>query len=394
MKTRFVALVGSRLSACSDALSPATQELYASVATRVAIVHSRRVTALTDGTTVKTIYSDTHRTHYIERELSGNKLIPCYELPVRADNVLAHVRDAGLGPIVAPRDHGRAPLTAIHSPDYVEFLERAWRDWVAAGGSGDAFSNCNPRGDMSDQVPASINGRLGYYSFDASAPITPGTWDAAYQAAQCALTGADLLLDGERAAFALCRPPGHHASTNYFGGYCYLNNAAIAAQALLDQGRERIAILDVDYHHGNGTQSIFYARGDVLFASIHGDPDQEYPYFSGRATETGTGDGTGTTCNYPLPLGSGSDRWFGALDLACSQIAGFAPDVVIVSLGVDTHEDDPISSFKLRTTDYLELGRKVGELGRPTLFALEGGYALDAIGQNVANTLSGFESVR
>jgi acetoin utilization deacetylase AcuC-like enzyme len=341
---------------------------------------------------MRTIYSDAHRAHRIERELAGNQLIPSWEVPIRAENVLEQVRAANLGPVLPPRDHGRAPLTAIHAPEYVDFLEHAWADWVAAGGCGDAFPNCNPRSDMSDRVPASINGRLGYYSFDASAPITPGTWVAAYDAAQCALTAADLLLDGESSAFALCRPPGHHASTAYFGGYCYLNNAAIAAQALRDGGRRRVAILDVDYHHGNGTQSIFYARDDVLFASIHGDPDHEYPYFSGRAAETGSGIGTGTTCNYPLPLGSGAERWFEALELACAQVAGFAPDALIVSLGVDTHADDPISSFKLRSSDYLELGHKVGRLGRPTLFALEGGYALDSIGVNVANTLLGFQA--
>jgi acetoin utilization deacetylase AcuC-like enzyme len=341
---------------------------------------------------VKTVYSDSHRAHHIELEHSGNAFIPCYELPARADDVLARVRSADLGPVLSPNDHGRAPLTAIHAHDYVEFLERAWDDWLAAGHTGDAFSGCTPMADMNARVPASIQGRLGYYSFDSSAPITSGTWRAAYDAAQCALTGAELLAQGEASAFALCRPPGHHASTAYFGGYCYLNNAAIAAQALLDRGRSRVAILDVDYHHGNGTQSIFYARSDVLFASIHGDPRHEYPYFSGYTDETGSGAGQGYTCNYPLPLGSGPERWFAALGEACARIRDYRPDALVVSLGVDTFERDPISSFKLRSADYLEFGRAIRALGTPTLFALEGGYALDAIGVNVTNALVGFQS--
>jgi acetoin utilization deacetylase AcuC-like enzyme len=355
------------------------------------IGHSRGL-ADPRGRNVLTVYSDSHHAHRIELEHSGNAFVPCYEQPVRADDVLAHVRSAGLGPVIAPADYGRRPLTAIHAPDYVDFLERAWSDWIAAGHTGDAFGGCTPMADMNARVPSSIQGRLGYYSFDTSAPITAGTWRAAYDAAQCALTGADLLAGGERAAFALCRPPGHHASTSYFGGYCYLNNVSIAAQALLERGRSRIAILDVDFHHGNGTQSIFYARSDVLFASIHGDPSEEYPYFSGYAEETGAGEGEGCNCNFPLPPGSGPDRWFAALADACARIRAYRPQALVVSLGVDTFERDPISSFKLRSSDYVELGRTIRALDVPTLFALEGGYALDAIGVNVTNTLEGFQS--
>jgi acetoin utilization deacetylase AcuC-like enzyme len=166
--------------------------------------------------------------------------------------------------------------------------------------------------------------------------ITAGTWTAAYAATQVALTAADLLSSGESSAFALCRPPGHHASRAYFGGYCYLNNAAIATQLLLDRGLKRAAILDVDFHHGNGTQSIFYERNDVLFASIHGDPDEEYPYFSGHADETGTGPGTGCNLNFPLPPGTGPDRWLDALDAALSRIRSYGAEAIVVSLGVDT----------------------------------------------------------
>jgi acetoin utilization deacetylase AcuC-like enzyme len=341
---------------------------------------------------VQTIYSDAHRAHRIEVELYGNELVPCFETPARADSVLAQVIDIGLGPVIAPTDHGLGPIEAIHAPDYVAFLETAWRDWVAAGGEGDAFSGCTPMGDMSRRIPASIHGRLGYYSFDSSAPITSGTWTAVHAAAQVALTAADLLTDGERSAFALCRPPGHHASKAYFGGYCYLNNAAIAAQSLLDRGLKRVAILDVDFHHGNGTQSIFYDRDDVYFASIHGDPNEEYPYFSGHAEETGLGRGAGFTANFPLPSGTAPERWFEALDAALSRIRTQRPESLVVSLGVDTFERDPISSFRLRSEDYLRLGAALRPLGLPVLFVMEGGYALDAIGVNVTNVLSGFES--
>jgi acetoin utilization deacetylase AcuC-like enzyme len=341
---------------------------------------------------MKTVYSDAHREHRIEVELYGNALVPCFETPVRADSVLERILATGIGPVIAPMDHGRDPITAVHAPDYVDFLETAWRDWVAAGGKGDAFSGCTPMSDMSRRVPASIHGRLGYYSFDSSAPITAGTWTAAYAAAQVALTAAELLANGEPAAFALCRPPGHHASRAYFGGYCYLNNAALAAQSLLDGGMRRAAILDVDFHHGNGTQSIFYERSDVLFVSIHGDPNEEYPYFSGHAEETGSGPGAGCNINFPLPPGTGPDRWLEALDAALARIRAYGPEAIVVSLGVDTFEHDPISSFKLRSDDYLRLGAAVRNLHSPTLFAMEGGYALDSIGVNVVNTLVGFES--
>jgi len=175
------------------------------------------------------------------------------------------------------------------------------------------------------------------------------------------------------------------------GGYCYLNNAAIAAQAFLDQGRRKVAILDVDYHHGNGTQDIFYARNDVLFASIHGDPQAEFPFFLGYADETGEGAGLGYNFNYPLPAGSDWTAWSAALDQACERIAGFDADVLVVSLGVDTFKDDPISQFKLDSPNYLAMGERIARLGKPTLFVMEGGYAVAEIGINAVNVLEGFQ---
>ncbi len=253
------------------------------------------------------VYSDDHRLHFGQSELVDGKLQPCFEMPSRADTVLARVKS---------------------------------------------------------QI---------------------------YSSAQVALTAQEHMRQGARSAFALCRPPGHHAGGDFMGGYCFLNNAAIATQAFLDQGARRVAILDVDYHHGNGTQDIFYRRDDVLFASIHGDPRVEYPYFLGYADERGEGAGEGCNHNYPLAHGSGWDLWSAALDDACVRIAGYAPDALVISLGVDTYKEDPISQFKLDSPDYLRMGERIARLGLPTLFIMEGGYAVEAIGINAVNVLQGYE---
>jgi acetoin utilization deacetylase AcuC-like enzyme len=241
--------------------------------------------------------------------------------------------------------------------------------------------------------PTDIDGRLGYYSFDAGAPITAGTWQAITSSANVALSGEAELRKGARGIFSLCRPPGHHAAADYMGGYCYLNNAAIAVQSMLDAGAKRVAVLDVDYHHGNGTQDIFYDRADVLFTSIHGDPRFEYPYYLGFADEKGVGAGDGFNFNYPLASGIDWSVWSLALADACRQIAEYAPDALVVSLGVDTYKEDPISQFKLDSPDYLRMGEIIGKLGLQTLFVMEGGYAVEEIGINAINVLQGFDSV-
>ena len=337
---------------------------------------------------MKTVYSDAHRLHAPELELAGNRFVPAYEQPVRADSVLDRVASSRLGSVEPPHDFGRAPIEAVHVRDFVDFLASAWHDWSAAGEHGDAVASSGRMHDMGQRLPRSIVGRVAHYSFDAT-PITAGTWTAVYAAAQVALTAGSYLARGDRSAFGLCRPPGHHASRDYCGGYCYLNNAAIAAQSLLDAGGTRVAILDVDYHHGNGTQSIFYDRDDVLFVSIHADPDEEYPYFLGYADETGVGRGAGYNLNLPLPVGTGAAEWFDALSVACERVVQHRADALVVSLGVDTFERDPISCFKLETRDYLRVGERVAALGLPTLFVLEGGYALDEIAENVTNVLIG-----
>jgi acetoin utilization deacetylase AcuC-like enzyme len=237
--------------------------------------------------------------------------------------------------------------------------------------------------------PHHIDGALGFFAQDAACSIVAGTWDAAYASAQCALAAAHDLLDGAATSFALCRPPGHHATAAAMGGFCYLNNAAIAAQSLRDAGLAKVAVLDVDYHHGNGTQAIFWERGDVFFASLHADPHTDYPFFSGHADERGAGEGAGATLNLPLPPGMTGPQWLQALASMLSAVSRSGAHAVVISLGVDTYEHDPISRFRLRSEDYAETGRCIAALGLPTVYVLEGGYATEAIGHNVVQVLGG-----
>ncbi len=227
---------------------------------------------------MKTIYSDVHLGHDVKMEMLATGPVPSYEQPARAEKVIAEIRTAAIGEVISPTAHGMEPLKRIHSEQYLAFLEDAWALWSARyGPEHQSLPYCFPNRAPGTPVPDHIDGQLGYYSFDLSAAITSGTWKAIVESADVALTGVDLLIAGEKAVFSLCRPPGHHAGRECMGGYCYLNNAAIAAQAFLDAGEKRIAILDVDYHHGNGTQDIFYDRSDVYYLSIHGHPDEEYP---------------------------------------------------------------------------------------------------------------------
>lgn len=343
---------------------------------------------------MKTLYSDQHRLHHANAELTDGQLIPCFEKPARADMVLEQVRRAELGPVLEPEDWGEAPLRRVHADDYIDFLQTAWSRWQALGREHDMLPLAWPsrRSASGHRCPEDIDGQLGYYSFDAGAPLTATTWTALYSGAQVALSAAELLHRGDRQAFALCRPPGHHAGIDFMGGYCYLNNAAIAAQHLLDQGARRVAILDVDYHHGNGTQDIFWQRSDVLVTSIHADPIREFPFFAGHADERGAGPGEGFNINYPLPAGTAWAQWSLALQEALRATAEFGPDALVISLGVDTFEADPISQFCLSGDDYRRMGEQISAAGLPTLFVMEGGYAVEEIGVNAVNVLRGAEA--
>jgi acetoin utilization deacetylase AcuC-like enzyme len=341
---------------------------------------------------MKIIYSDQHRVHHGSFESNAGKLELCYERPERADFVLAAVGAWGIGPVVPPERFPMAPIERVHAPRYLRFLERAWEAWSALGNARDALPDVWPiRGFRHDIEPDDFLGQLGLYSFDTGTPLTAGTWTAARLSAETALTAQRAIAAGEAAAFALTRPPGHHAGSDFFGGYCFINNAAVAAQALIDGGARRVAILDVDYHHGNGTQSIFYDRADVLVLSIHADPRTEYPYYLGHADETGSGAGTGYNHNYPLSHGASSAVWFEALDAACDRVRACGVDTLVVSLGVDTYVGDPLSTFQLEAPDYLTLGNRLAAVRRPTLFVLEGGYGGAEMGSNVAAVLRGFE---
>jgi len=344
---------------------------------------------------MKTIYNPHHGAHAATHEFFRGKLVPAFEVPARADYVLQAVKDAALGEVLNPVDHGLAPMARVHAAAYLRFVEGAHAEWLALGGEGDAFPAVWPvRSLRSDVEPRSFAARMGLYSMDSGTPLTSGSWEAAYWGAQASLTGLDHVLAGERSVYVLTRPPGHHAGADFFGGYCFINNAAVAAQAALDRGLSKVAILDVDYHHGNGTQAIFYERADVFYASVHGDPQTEFPFFLGHADETGAGAGEGFNANFPLPAGASNEQWFEALDACLAQLKAYAPELLIVSLGVDTYGGDPISHFTLDRPEFSRMGQVLREFGAPTLFLQEGGYATEAIGLNVVAVLQGFESAK
>jgi acetoin utilization deacetylase AcuC-like enzyme len=325
-------------------------------------------------------------------------LVPCHETAQRLDHVLAELQRRGIGPLRTPADDGAtldAALAQIHTPRYLQFVEHAWREWVALDASNaerDALPSVWPAPGMRfDVLPENFAARLGLFAFDAGTPLNAGTWLAARAGAACAIEAARAVSTGAaRSAFALSRPPGHHAGADFFGGYCFLNNAALAARTLRDGGAQRVAVLDVDYHHGNGTQAIFYARDDVLTVSVHGDPMTEYPFFLGHGDERGAGAGTGFNLNLPLPRGTGFARWREALRAGLDAVAAFGADALVVALGVDTFEGDPISGFHLHSADYLQVGRDLAAAGLPTVLVFEGGYAVAEVGINTANVVEGF----
>ncbi|QDG74500.1 histone deacetylase family protein [Labrenzia sp. PHM005] len=340
---------------------------------------------------MKTVFSSTQLAHAPKQEISDGSLQPAVETPSRAEMVLSAVKERGVGDVIEPMEFPIRPIHRVHSPEYVSFLETFWSMWTAIGRTSEAFPFVWPiRSLRQDTQVEHVDGLLGRYSMDAGTPLGEHTFRAAHASAASALTAAKLIQDGEKSAFALCRPPGHHAGHDFFGGYCFFNNAAIAAQYLRDYGLHRVAILDVDYHHGNGTQALFYDRPDVLFLSLHADPKQEYPYFLGYADETGEHAGTGFTRNWPLPLGTDWDTYITALDEACRWLLVYKPEALIVSLGLDCYENDPISGFKFKSEDYIRLGQRLARVGVPTIFLLEGGYAVDALGTNCVNVLEGF----
>ena len=347
---------------------------------------------------MKIFHNTRHAEHAGRQEMFRGRMVDCHEVPQRLQHVLDELARRPVGTLAQPA--ADLPLDAalrrVHRADYLDFLASAWSDWIAmdpGNAALDALPSvwplAQPHAFRTDAPPLNFAARLGQYAFDSGTPLMAGSWAAAREGAACALAAAQAVLAGERAAMALTRPPGHHAGPAFMGGYCFINNGAVAAQALRDGGLQRVAVLDVDYHHGNGTQTIFYERSDVFTVSIHGDPRTEYPFFLGHADERGAASGEGFNLNRPLPRGTGFEDWFATLQNALQAVADFAPQALVVPLGLDTFEGDPISGFKLRSADYLQLGRAIAQLGLPTVLTFEGGYAVAEVGVNTVNVLEG-----
>lgn len=339
---------------------------------------------------MKAIYDPRHTLHDPKFFLQRGKVRPTPEAPERAARLLAGLRQ-GKHTIAAPQQFGLRPIAAIHTPEYLQFLSEAHGAWTALGDSGaEIIPNVHPS-RFTATYPDSIVGKAGWHMADTACPIGPGTWEAAQHAADVALSAAELVIGGERAAYALCRPPGHHAYADMAGGFCFLNNAAIAAQHLIER-YQRVVILDVDVHHGNGTQGIFYHRSDVLTVSIHADPHQLYPFFWGHAAERGIGAGEGCNLNLPLPIGSGDAVFLNALEVATRRVQMFRPGAMILALGLDASEHDPYRALAVTTTGFERIGAAVARLGLPTVIVQEGGYLSAILDDNLAALLRGFEA--
>jgi acetoin utilization deacetylase AcuC-like enzyme len=345
---------------------------------------------------MKIFYSDTHLKHAPTFEVfDGGVRVPNFEMPERATRILAALQKTDWAEVHPPTDFGLDPILAVHNRDYVDFLASAWSEWLAAAPEAESAS------DKSALLPAtfalrgqahrakSILGRAGYYMMDLSAPIVEGTYAAALASANCALSAAQAIADAP-SAFALCRPPGHHAGKSHCGGYCYFNNAAIAVNWLSSKGK--VALLDIDYHAGNGTQDIFYERADVLSISIHADPAYEYPYFAGYAEERGAGAGLGFHHNFPLPAGTQDAKYLDALDQALELITVYGPSSLVISAGMDIYADDPLGKIRVTREGIREIGRRIAALHLPTAIIMEGGYNNEALGENVVAFLREFAS--
>jgi len=341
---------------------------------------------------MKIVYSDRHAGHDPQTFIVRGVKQRSAEQPERAIRLLAAAKGAG-HEIHSPTDHGIAPAAAVHTPEYLDFLQTAARDWAKLPGASDeVVPNMHPARAHAS-YPKALAGRAGWHQADMACPIGQHTWEAALASSEVAATATDMVTAGDREAYALCRPPGHHAFADMAGGFCFLNNSAVAAQRLRAR-HQRVAILDVDVHHGNGTQGIFYDRNDVLTVSIHADPAHYYPYFWGNAHETGNAQGTGFNLNLPQPLGTADAPWLAAGDKALTAIKGFAPTALVVALGLDASESDPLQGLKVTAAGFHAMARKIAGLGLPTVLVQEGGYLSDDLGHNLVQFLSGFDAGR
>jgi len=337
---------------------------------------------------MKIIFHEDQRFHDPKHYLSSGSVRANPETPGRIDALLAGGIELGLK-VTAPADSGMSPIAAIHSSEYLTFLKNIYSRWQQIeGASEEVIPNIHPdRRDAS--YPKSAVGQAGYHMADTSCPISDQTWRSAYWAAQTAVSAADQILQGATATYALCRPPGHHAFPDMSGGFCFLNNTAIAAQHCLKAGL-RPAIVDVDLHHGNGTQGVFYNRNDVLTVSIHADPENFYPFFWGYEQERGSGPGRGANLNLPIPRGSGDDIFLKALSVGLDHVQTFGADVLIVALGLDAFEGDPFAGLSITTSGFTSIAAACADLALPTIIVQEGGYLCPELGSNLKSFLGGF----
>ena len=338
---------------------------------------------------MKTIYTSKHKLHATDTAVYDGQPFITEEVPARAELILKAVKAAKIGEVLPPEDFGMDPILAVHDAEFVDYLQKIYR-WNA-----DFYHDDEPvlphafAVHRTARKPNTFLGVRGYYGFGSGTPVMAGTWEAAYWAAQSALTAAQMVIDGERAVYALCRPPGHHAGPDLYGGSCFLNNAAIAARYLLREA-ERAAILDIDYHHGNGTQITFYRDPAVLFCSLHAHPDDDYPYFWGFGDELGEGEGTGTNLNLPLPQKVEDKEYLKTLDKALKKIQAFKPYYLVVSVGFDLMKGDPIGGFNITVKGLARISSQIASLRIPTVIVQEGGYLMKEIGNHAATFLVNF----
>lgn len=339
---------------------------------------------------MKAFFAKEQQAHDPQHFMANGTISRSPEQPERAERLARGAEAAGLS-LHRPGSPDRGAIAAIHAPEYLAFLKTAHERWQhQPNASAEVIPNVHPA-SRQGSYPASVTGQAGWHMADTACPIGPHTFEAATWAAATALAAAETVLGGERAAYALCRPPGHHAFADMAGGFCFLNNSAIAAQRLRDV-HPRVAILDVDVHHGNGTQGIFYARSDVLTVSLHADPVRYYPFFWGHAAERGEGPGLGYNLNVPLPRFSEDDAYLTALAEASERIEAFAPGALVVALGLDAHRDDPLKGLSLTTGGFERMGRAIAGLGLPSVIVQEGGYLCDPFQDNLTAFLAGFQS--
>lgn len=339
---------------------------------------------------MKAFYAAEQKKHDPKAFLSSGAPQPNPEQPERVERLLAGAKAAGCE-IVRPKEHGLGPIAAVHTPEYLDFLANIYPRWRRIeGASEEVIPNIHPMA-RDGAYPASAVGQAGYHMADTACPISAETWESVQWSAWSAVDAADAVLAGERVAYALCRPPGHHAFTDVAGGFCFVNNSAVAAQHLRKTA-SRVAILDVDLHHGNGTQGIFYNRPDVLTVSLHADPVRFYPFFWGHGDERGEGPGLGYNLNLPLPRKTADAGFLDALDVGIKRIRAFAPDTLVVALGLDAFEGDPFGGLSVSTPGFARIAEKIAALKLPTVIVQEGGYLCDGLGDNLTSFLTGFGS--